>query len=713
MTKLSIIVPVYNVERYLPACLDSIADLPGMDYEVILINDGSTDGSERICQEYADRKKNFKVYSKPNGGLSSARNTGLQHAEGEYIFFLDSDDACDQDALAKVVQIMDQGYDLVSFSYNRIDEEGNHLLRVPNFGYSLIDLINGQNRIFFITNILLPGGLGWEAWGNLFKRSIIENNQLKFEDTKKIFAEDLLFMMNYLLHTARLANTEIPVVQYRKRTDSIMQNAADQIKLKQMLNLAELFSQSLKNQPYGVSPVYLKSLQASIMMNEIVRCIQTGVAPKQLRSAVKSDPALRSYFRENRKYGMNSRTKGMGLAARHDYASLWIYLGNGNYFSYRKRNRTIYTEYGNEKTEYLMFSLVYFVFFAGRKKLYPLDSFDAFYIGCDEFGNLGDHMINESAQEYYRALFPDREYAEITIRYYPVLKKYLQKNIKAHQMLLLGGGGNFGNLYPEAMQVKLDVIQSFPDQKIVGYPQTVYFSESDRENSELLEKTRSILEAHPDLHLFVRDSVSLNYLKNNFHVCVDLVPDIVMSAASEQSTADKQPERENRVLLCFRNDIESAGNLKQMTESLLRQEKIPFTQTTLQLPYNIPGLLRMLYLNEEFRKWRKAALVITDRLHAMIFSYITGTPCIVFNTNNNKTKDYYETWLSEIPWIRYVDDPKMLSAELIESVLSGADGQKRPAGDEDFAVFETALKADNSGTDQTEKQSREQGKVLL
>lgn len=110
--KVSVIVPVYNVEKYLHRCIDSILTQTFTDFEVLLINDGSKDRSGEICDEYAKKDSRVKVFHKENGGVSSARNVGLDNARGDLICFCDSDDFVTKDWLALFVKNID-GYDAV------------------------------------------------------------------------------------------------------------------------------------------------------------------------------------------------------------------------------------------------------------------------------------------------------------------------------------------------------------------------------------------------------------------------------------------------------------------------------------------------------------------------------------------------------------------------------------------------------------------------
>ena len=113
--KISIIIPVYNVEKYLRECLDSILAQSYKDFEIILVDDGSTDSSGNICDEYSMKYENIKVLHKNNNGLSSARNAGLDIAQGEYILFIDSDDVVSPVMLETLMAHV-AGYDIVSYT---------------------------------------------------------------------------------------------------------------------------------------------------------------------------------------------------------------------------------------------------------------------------------------------------------------------------------------------------------------------------------------------------------------------------------------------------------------------------------------------------------------------------------------------------------------------------------------------------------------------
>ena len=219
--KFSIIIPVYRVEDYLPACIQSVLNQTVSDYEVILVDDGSPDGCGAICDAYAEKDARFQVVHKKNGGLSSARNAGLDRAQGKYIYFLDSDDSIAPNLLETAEKYMDQGLDLLAFRY--------HCLKGDRLEKSETDVIFGEfrleteaDRLQFLSKVLVSGKIGWEAWSRVFVREKIEKYGLRFEDNRKIFAEDLYFSLCYLAHACRIRSISDSLYHYRIREDSIM-----------------------------------------------------------------------------------------------------------------------------------------------------------------------------------------------------------------------------------------------------------------------------------------------------------------------------------------------------------------------------------------------------------------------------------------------------------------------------------------------------------
>ena len=221
MIKASVIVPVYQVEAYLPRCIDSILAQTCKDFELILVNDGTKDGCPAIMADYAARDSRIRQVHKENGGLSSARNAGLDIARGEFILFVDSDDYIEPELLADAIAAAEAtGAEQVLWNYRYVDAQGVHVPYLQ-FDDEVIDLDRLGLAAYFY-RYWMPYKHGQEAWSKLYRRSIIEENSLRYAPNKEIFAEDTLFSAMYLMHTRRIAALSKAYVNYLQRGDSLM-----------------------------------------------------------------------------------------------------------------------------------------------------------------------------------------------------------------------------------------------------------------------------------------------------------------------------------------------------------------------------------------------------------------------------------------------------------------------------------------------------------
>lgn len=197
--------PVYNVEKYLRRCVDSILSQSFTDFELILVNDGSTDSSADICRSYAARDSRVRVLTKPNGGVSSARNLGLDNASGQWISFADSDDIVKPHAFQALIDCTPA--DLVVSEYDYITVSGNRI-----FGQ-----VAGDGRFSGTAIFDVVAQWPWMYWATscnkLFSADIIRNNHLRY-DTRITIEEDLVFNFRYLLHAHSMVTTAAVTYSY-------------------------------------------------------------------------------------------------------------------------------------------------------------------------------------------------------------------------------------------------------------------------------------------------------------------------------------------------------------------------------------------------------------------------------------------------------------------------------------------------------------------
>lgn len=223
---ISVVVPIYNVAEFLPQCIQSVCSQTYKDLEIILVDDGSTDGSSLICDEYAGKDERICVIHKENGGLVSARKAGLKVAQGEYISCIDSDDWVEPDMLQKLMEL-ETDADVICFAgyeecegYRGIKrntvEEGLYHTREQ-----LADLYGKMlmNKEFFVH------GISTSIWNKLFKRSVLEPCQMNVPDIVS-YGEDTACVYPCLLAAHSVYITNFPLYHYRMRQGSIVRGAS-------------------------------------------------------------------------------------------------------------------------------------------------------------------------------------------------------------------------------------------------------------------------------------------------------------------------------------------------------------------------------------------------------------------------------------------------------------------------------------------------------
>mgnify|MGYP000955898924 CR=1 FL=1 len=208
--KISIIIPIYNVEKYLRRCIDSIVNQTYKNTEIILVNDGSPDNCGVICDEYAKIDSRIKVIHKVNGGLSSARNAGLDIASGEYIMFVDSDDWISEDTLEKLNRYVEKGYDIINFKFRFVKEKTKNIIK-------LNDKIKDSYEcdLFSYIDKLFSGELDFFIWNKLYKNDLFSDVRFpvgrNYEDLATIyklyFNAKNIIVTDYTLYNYWLGNS--------------------------------------------------------------------------------------------------------------------------------------------------------------------------------------------------------------------------------------------------------------------------------------------------------------------------------------------------------------------------------------------------------------------------------------------------------------------------------------------------------------------------
>jgi pyruvyl transferase EpsI len=277
-----------------------------------------------------------------------------------------------------------------------------------------------------------------------------------------------------------------------------------------------------------------------------------------------------------------------------------------------------------------------------------------------DYGNLGDVAITYAQTNFFKKILPNYQIVDVpiskTLEGIITVKKYIQKE----DIITIVGGGNLGDLYKQIEFYRQLVVENFPKNKIISFPQTIDFSKS-KKGKKALSKAKKRYSKHTNLTFVAREQESFKIMKQVFsNNKVLLTPDIVLSLNKTEPVLKRMG-----VVLCLRDDAEKL--LTNEEQSLL----LILVKQNFDTYYNYDthiqrGKLSLKERNSELNKiwnaFKRAELVITDRLHGMIFCYITNTPCIVFKNNNHKIEGSYQ-WLKQSNFISLINEFSELKIE--------------------------------------------------
>lgn len=280
MPKYSIIIPVYNCIDYLPACVESVLNQTQQDFELLLVDDGSTDGSGSLCDEFARENSKIRAFHKSNGGAASARNAGIENATGEHLLFFDGDDTVETNTLELVDKAMDAA-DMVIFGmafdyYNRNGEleKTGHLSCKHGGEYNTEQLLKCF-KDFFEDNALSS------ACNKCFHADVIQENNLKFVEGMTLY-EDMEFVLQYLAHAEVVKCIGTALYHYRLSKDEnhLKERIADIDKLQN--NLSRLVKTTIELHSTKANSVvanlYMQLLMRNLLLKKYrIPELKTGV----------------------------------------------------------------------------------------------------------------------------------------------------------------------------------------------------------------------------------------------------------------------------------------------------------------------------------------------------------------------------------------------------------------------------------------------------
>lgn len=654
----SVIVPVYKVEQYVKICVDSILNQTFQDFEIILVDDASPDKSFELCQKlYGDNDKVKFVRHEKNLGLGPTRNTGIKNARGKYVYFVDSDDFILPNTLERFYTVAEKNNAQVVHVtgwYELTQDEPEPILKE-----NLKLVGDGYNQEGFLP-FDVPYRLEehWRkrntspmVWLCFCRRDFLEQNRIEF---LPIISEDDPFNIALYCLAERYYVLNDTFYFYRKRTGSIMRAKNVEQFLKSIcsimidLNYVKSFLDTI---PYTKN---YEQWRENVIDESFFRFIRLQTLPhyKELIVSPEVNEATEEIFTEI--FGNN--------------ATFVKYFFNNYHLFYRR------TELLVEQCQALLYQNQQLQNFIREQPelLKIMDSIKSYgkrviVMGTPQHGNLGDHAIVLGELHILNKYFPEHKVIEIPSEYLTgelgelLWGLGLEKHIRRDDIIFYPGGGNLGNLWIHEENLRRAMIEKFHENKFVIFPQSIHFTADDAGARELI-LSQKIYNAHSDLHLMIRDENSFDFANEFFpQVNKYLLPD---SVTALHGILDDVNDERSGVLFVLRSDKEKVRNDEniQFLQSYLAEKNIPFTVTDTVIKGKVTADIREQKVREVLLKFRRSKLVITDRFHGVIFSFITRTPVIAFKSFDTKISSGIK-WFENFPSVFYAQTQDWSSIE--------------------------------------------------
>uniref|UniRef100_UPI004057086A glycosyltransferase n=1 Tax=Agathobacter sp. TaxID=2021311 RepID=UPI004057086A len=620
MSKISIIVPIYKVESYIRKCIDSIIAQTHKSLEIILVDDGSPDNCPAICDEYALIDERIKVIHQKNSGLSEARNAGIKNATGQYIGFVDSDDYIAPNMYEELLKLIeDAEADLAICNYQYVNESGKNLFFISPMEDEIFDKENIFKKLeagkshYYVT-----------AWNKLYKRELFKD--ISFPKGK--LHEDEFIVHEIFYKCNKVVTTSNTYYYYVQRADSIM---SGKMSIKRLDAIEAVYNRYLFYKQHEELHKYFPQMKQVMWSTYRFLAMNLDIHGSSERKRLKEAKMM---FREVYK-AASGQVFSKKDYLRYSMPELFVALAK-----LRKKMKI------GKKLR--LIKGLWKVIFNGWGKDYIL-------LDTPEHGNIGDQAIVLAERQFLDEAIGKNNYIELTANEIDNFESLYAKFIPKKKVILINGGGFLGDIWPNEEYRVHRILKAFLAHKIVVFPQTVSYNLNTLDGRKFLELSQSVYSQHSNLTIFVRERKSYEFVQKNFPtVKTYLVPDIVLSYKHNISKKHREG-----VVMCLRADREKKLNnenleyIKDCIYQKFGKESIRYTDTV--VGHNIKPAQRVEELHSKLEEFAQAELVVTDRLHGMIFAAITETPCIALGNSNGKVKGVYE-WMKEVEYVQYVDD---------------------------------------------------------
>lgn len=617
--------------------------------------------------------KRIRLIYLPNGSQAKLKNEAVKQAKGMYILFLCGYDWIDEDYVTTFMQKINIQEEMTGILVD-IAQGGKMLtteerfLRVSFYEY---DMYAEDDTL--MKELLLRTYIGEQIWNKMFRLAVLR--KFTFDEKDIYYDIRMLYQFMRYAHAMLMISDYKYYVRVRQDIESLRKN---QMKTNHTMDRMEERLECVEAywERYEELGAQYPQLQEYLLRAFLIEALQLLVIHPGNEKEWKQY-AERINVLQHIVFQKKVVQEGAPLLIRKEQLLLQHNLLGKIIYRYVRELEMKHPERYQKKNAQ-MDSLLEKLQQRSRmkhnreeniKNALPSHNGCIYLLGTPEYHNLGDHAIAYAEEQFVKSYFPKKEIVmipeEMILRNFDVLTE----KIHIEDILLLQGGGNMGSEYKEQERIRSKVIVTFPHNHIVIMPQTIYFKKS-KESQKLMDKMIQCYSQHRHLTLVAREEVSYSIMKNKFKKNkILLCPDIVMSLPYEKiaRTAVREEVREG-ALLVLRSDAEGVLTITQLMNikklCLKYCGSVRMTETSIS--YVVTEKNREVELWKKWKEFLAAEVVITDRLHGMIFAAITRTPCIVLTNYNHKLSGSYQ-WLEALHYIKYCNRMEFLQ-ETLESM---------------------------------------------
>lgn len=664
--KVSIIIIGYNIEKYLKNSIGTALNQDYDNYEVLFVNDGSKDNTEKLALELFGNNPRFKLINKENGGIVSARKKGLEEATGDYIFFMDGDDWMNKDCISNLASSIKDNEDIVvSDLYYQVKDKS--FIVYPNTHAEEFSDLEYFNAIMLdkIFHFLFP---------RLFKKSfLLDAGYLDYKEVS--MAEDL--MTNALVGLKKPRVRFSKTVNYYYRFNDSSMTRKGSMKLLEQIKTLEYLTEEFKKKNCDKEMMdkliyqWFSYLHAYVYptIGHKVKSLMIKEVKKRVGKEIKNNPYVKE-FMENQK-SKKEKLKLMYFKFYYKARKLGVFV---DFFLklaiklYRFNNKRKENAYKKKMGKYYRTFTNALNVDKNKKHIWLL--------GTSDRSNIGDHAIAFSESTFLQKYFKNYQFLEVTGDHYRYDHDAIKPFVGCDDVLFITGGGFLGDLWMDEENMVRHIIKSYPNNKIIILSQTMFFTDSVGSESEF-EESKKIYTEHKNLTIILRDKRSYEFAKTFMDdKKLFFMPDMALFLNEDFNKKEKNGKL---ALVCFRKDKEAclSNSERKEVEDILRKQgyTIRYTSTLADGKNNGDIILanRKKMIDAKLEEFSEADIFVTDRLHGMVLSALAGTHTIAFDNSSHKVWGVYNAWLSKCENITVLEDVKLFeeaSKELLKKPIS-------------------------------------------